>query len=207
MRRAPLITFEGIEGAGKTTLSRWLADWLHQHAIPALLTCEPGGSELGVAIRQWLLQHPIDPITELLLFLANRSHHVRTVIGPALQAGRWVISDRYADSTLAYQGYGRGLDIEWLHQLNRFATDGLQPNLTFLIDLPVEQALKRVRTPNRFEREQIEFHRRVREGYLRLAEREPMRFRVLDGTQSLDALQEAILGALRAGGWLQEAER
>jgi dTMP kinase len=199
---APFITFEGIEGAGKTTLSRWLADWLSAQNIPTRLTCEPGGSELGNALRQLLLHNPTDPLTELFLFLADRSHHVRTVILPALTQGIWVISDRYTDSTLAYQGYGRGLDIETLRHLNALATDHLNPDLTFLIDMPVEQALARTTQPNRFEQEALAFHQRVRDGYLQLAESEPHRFVILNGNQPLESLQQQIQHALHAKGFL-----
>ncbi|MEN3002304.1 MAG: dTMP kinase [Armatimonadota bacterium] len=194
--RAPFITFEGIEGSGKTTLSQWLAEWLRAQGVPALLTCEPGGSELGLALRHALLQTHPDPKTELFLFLADRAHHVQAIILPALQQGTWVISDRYADSTLAYQGYGRGLDIETLRQLNQFATEGLTPDLTFLIDLPVEHALARTTQPNRFEREERAFHQRVREGYLQIAQHEPERFITLDGMQPLEALQRAVQDAV-----------
>jgi dTMP kinase len=199
---APFITFEGIEGAGKTTLSRWLADWLSAQHIPTRLTCEPGGSELGNALRQLLLHNPTDPLTELFLFLADRSHHVRTVILPALTQGIWVISDRYTDSTLAYQGYGRGLDIEMLRHLNALATDHLNPDLTFLIDMPVEQALARTTQPNRFEQEALAFHQRVRDGYLQLAESEPHRFVILNGNQPLESLQQQIQHALHTKGFL-----
>jgi len=195
---ALFITFEGVEGSGKTTLSHWLADWLHAQGIPVLLTCEPGGSELGIALRHALLQAHPEPITELFLFLADRAHHVRMVIRPALQQGVWVISDRYADSTLAYQGYGRGLDIEMLRQLNQLATDGLTPNITFLIDLPVEVALARTTQPNRFEREELAFHQRVREGYWQIAQREPERFVLLNGAQPLETLQQAIQNAVQS---------
>jgi dTMP kinase len=204
MPKAPFITFEGIEGSGKTTLSRWLADWLTTQNLPTLFTCEPGGSELGNALRQLLLHNPTDPLTELFLFLADRSHHVRTVIQPALAQGTWVICDRYADSTLAYQGYGRGLDIEMLRQLNALATDQLNPDLTFLIDMPVEQALARTTQPNRFEGESVAFHQRVREGYLQLAESEPHRFVILNGSQPLETLQQQIQHALHAMGFLSE---
>ena len=198
MPKALFITFEGIEGTGKTTLSRWLAEWLKTQNIPALWTCEPGGSALGDALRQLLLHNPTDPLTELFLFLADRSHHVRTVIQPALAQGIWVICDRYADSTLAYQGYGRGLDVETLRQLNALATDHLTPDLTFLIDMPVEQALARTTQPNRFEEESVAFHQRIRDGYLQLAKREPHRFVILDGCQPLEALQQQIQHALHA---------
>jgi len=196
---APFITFEGIEGSGKTTLSRWLAEWLNTQEIPTLWTCEPGGSELGVALRNALLHSSVDILTELFLFLADRAHHVRTVILPALQRGTWVICDRYADSTLAYQGYGRGLNLRWLRQLNKVATQGLKPDLTFLIDVPVEVALTRTTQPNRFEQESLAFHQRVRKGYLQLAERlsECDRFVILDGTKPLETLQRTIQRVVR----------
>lgn len=196
MNRAPFITFEGIEGAGKTTLALWLTEQLKETQIPCLFTYEPGGSEIGHVLRPVLLNTPIEPVTELFLFLADRAQHVARTIRPHLEAGTWVLCDRYTDSTLAYQGYARALDLNWLRILNQFATDGLEPDLTVLIDLPVEVALRRAAQRNRFESQELAFHEAVRQGYLQEARRAPQRFIILDGTQPLYALQEQLAETL-----------
>ncbi|MCS7273285.1 MAG: dTMP kinase [Fimbriimonadales bacterium] len=200
MLRARFITFEGIEGAGKTTLAQHLAQWLQAQGVPVLLTREPGGSPMGASLRSVLLHATIDPYTELFLFLADRREHTLRVILPALQAGTWVLCDRYADSTLVYQGYGRGLDLALIRQLNAIATSGLTPDLTVLIDLPVELALARANTPTRFEAESRTFHQRIREGYLQEAARAPERFLILDGQAPLAQLLEQVRQALQT--WL-----
>jgi dTMP kinase len=197
MPRAPLITFEGVEGAGKTTLAQHLADWLRAQGVSVRLTREPGGSPLGEHLRPLLLHEPLDAWAELFLFLADRRQHTLQVILPALEQGAWVLCDRYADSTLVYQGYGRGLDIALIRRLNALATGDLTPDLTMLIDLPVEDALARANAPNRFEAETLAFHTRIREGYLQLACAEPRRFLVLDGLQPLEALQASLEQAVR----------
>ena len=197
MPRAPFITFEGIEGAGKTTLAHHLADWLQAQGMSVRLTREPGGSALGAHLRPILLNEPLDAWTELFLFLADRRQHTLQLILPALEQGTWVLCDRYADSTLVYQGYGRGLDIALIRHLNAIATSDLTPDLTVLIDLPVEDALARANAPNRFEAETLAFHNRIREGYLELARAEPHRYFVLDGRQPLDSLKEALERAVR----------
>jgi dTMP kinase len=197
MPRAPLITFEGVEGAGKTTLAQHLADWLRAQGVPVRLTREPGGSPLGEHLRPLLLHEPLDAWAELFLFLADRRQHTLQVVLPALEQGAWVLCDRYADSTLVYQGYGRGLDTALIRRLNALATGDLTPDLTVLIDLPVEDALARANAPNRFEAETLAFHTRIREGYLQLACAEPRRFLVLDGLQPLEALQASLEQAVR----------
>ncbi|MER3401838.1 MAG: dTMP kinase [Armatimonadota bacterium] len=198
MNRAPFITFEGIEGAGKTTLALWLAERLKETQIPCLLTYEPGGSEIGHLLRPLLLNTPLEPATELFLFLADRAQHVARIIRPNLEAGTWVLCDRYTDSTLAYQGYARALDLNWLRILNQLATDGLEPDLTVLIDLPVEVALRRATHRNRFEAQELAFHEAVRHGYLQESQRAPQRFLILDGTQPLYILQEQLSETLWA---------
>lgn len=192
MPRAPFITFEGVEGAGKTTLAQHLAHWLQAQGIPVLLTREPGGSALGKHLRTILLHEPLDAWAELFLFLADRRQHTLQVILPALEQGTWVLCDRYADSTLVYQGYGRGLDKDLIRRLNTLATANLTPDLTVLIDLPVEDALARANAPNRFEAETLAFHTRVREGYLEIAQAEPHRFVVLDGREPLKRLTASL---------------
>ncbi|WP_114312912.1 dTMP kinase [Thermus caldifontis] len=185
------LTLEGLDGSGKTTQARLLARFLEEKGIRVLLTREPGGGLKGV--RDLLLKGgALSPEAEYLLFSADRAEHVRKVILPALEEGYWVISDRYLDSSLAYQGYGRGLPLPWLLEVARRATLDLKPRLTFLLDLPPEEALKRVATPDRLERTGLEFFRRVREGYLRLAKAEPERFRVVDATRPVAEVQAAI---------------
>lgn len=197
MPRAPFITFEGVEGAGKTTLARRLTEWLSEQGAPVLLTREPGGSELGKHLRPLILHQPLDAYAELFLLLADRRQHTLQVITPALEQGTWVVCDRYADSTLVYQGYGRGLSLDLLRQLNAIATNGSQPDLTVLIDLPVEDALARANDPNRFEAEAIEFHQRIRAGYLQEAANSPERYAVLDGQAAPETLLERLKAIVR----------
>ncbi len=189
------LTLEGLDGSGKTTQARLLARFLEEKGIRVRLTREPGGGLKGV--RDLLLEgEALSPEAEYLLFSADRAEHVRKVILPALEEGYWVISDRYLDSSLAYQGYGHGLPLPWLLEVARRATSDLKPRLTFLLDLPPEEALGRVATPDRLERTGLEFFRRVREGYLRLAEAEPERFRVVDATRPVAEVQAAIRSSI-----------
>jgi len=207
--KGKLITFEGIEGCGKTTQVDRACRWLERQGRSFLRTREPGGTEIGRQIRKILLDtknQALDAMTELLLYAADRAQHVRELIRPALLRGDWVLCDRFADATLAYQGDGRGLDRETIATLNGMATGGVQPDLTLLIDLPVEVGLSRAIRRNhqeglttaegRFEAEETAFHDRVRRGYLRMAEAEPERFRLLDGTRSLDEIHRQILSLL-----------
>lgn len=195
---APFITFEGIEGSGKTTQIRLLAEHLTNQQQTVLQTREPGGCPISDQIRSILL-HPnnaaMDSRTELLLYAAARAQHIEQIVRPALNAGKVVLCDRFTDATLAYQGDGRGLDRELIQQLNQLATGDCLPDLTLLFDLPVEIGLDRAKqreveiqdnSEGRFEREQLDFHRRIREGYLALAEAEPQRFRVVDAGKSAD---------------------
>jgi dTMP kinase len=205
------LTFEGPEGAGKSTQIQLLAAWLQEQGFSVVKTREPGGTRLGQDIRQLLLhQDQMCAETEYLLYSADRAEHMRTLIRPALAQGQIVLCDRWLDSSLAYQGFGRGLDLGWLRTVaertiqtvwigRRFA---FQPDKTFLFDLPPEVGLARLASPDRLERENIEFHRRVRQGYLQLATAEPERFVVLDATQTPQALQaqlrKQLLGLLPA---------
>jgi dTMP kinase len=184
---ALFITFEGGEGSGKTAQARALYRRLSSLSIPVLLVHEPGGTQLGRRLR-YLLKRPkntdISPLSELLMFNASRAQLVDEVIRPGLEKGNVVICDRYADSTIAYQSYGRGLDLETVDIINRTATRGLKPDLTVLLDIAVEGGLARKMTKehDRFEREDLAFHQKVREGYLKLATGEPERWLVVDGT-------------------------
>ncbi len=194
---ALFITFEGGEGSGKSVQAKALYKRLSQLAIPALLTHEPGGTPFGKKIGRWLKwtqDTNISPLTELLLFNASRGQLVTKVILPNLESGKAVICDRYADSTTAYQGYGRGLDLEMVKAINNTATGGLKPDLTVLLDISAEAGLgrKRAKRHDRFERENIAFHHRVREGYLKLAANDPGRWLVLDASQSKARISDII---------------
>jgi dTMP kinase len=199
------ITFEGGDGSGKSTQIKALERYLAARAQSFVSTREPGGTPLGKLIRQALLEvgdQPIGTPTELFLYLADRAQHVKDVILPALQRGSIVLCDRYTDSTLAYQGYGRGIDLQRLRQLNQIADCGVKPDVTLLLDCPAAVGLARTVSriaavdrssgrEDRFEQERAEFHERVRSGYLELARAEPERFRVIDASRSVaDVAQE-----------------
>ena len=195
-RDGVLITFEGGEGSGKSTQVERLAEWLTGRGREVVVAREPGTTAVGEAVRFILLESAPDGLVaeaELALFLAARAQLAREVIRPALGAARIVLLDRFGDSSVAYQGYGRGIEPERVVELNRWATRGLTPDLTVLIDMPVIDASeRRGRPPDRLERAGTEFHERVREGFRRIASREPERFLLLDGTRSIDELQQAI---------------
>jgi dTMP kinase len=198
--RGKFITFEGPEGGGKTTQARRLVERLQAAGRKVVYTREPGGTPTGEAIRE-ILQHnkageaPC-PESEVLLFAASRAQLVRHVIVPALERGDWVVCDRFADSTTAYQGYGRGFSVEQMIAINEFAIDGAQPDLTLLLDLPVSDGFARLAqrggVKDRIEREALDFHERVRAGYLELARRWPARFRIVDPRGALEAVAEEI---------------
>lgn len=191
------VTLEGPEGAGKSTLATGLAEGLRRLGHDPLITREPGAGALGGRIREILLYGDDLPHrTELFLFLADRAHHVAAVVRPALAAGKIVVCDRHADSTLVYQSLVRGLDEGFVRSANRFATDGLTPDLTLLVDLPPEVGLSRIVNPDRLDAQPLAFHRAVREGFLRVAASEPDRFRILDGTRSPGEVLAAALAAL-----------
>jgi len=191
------ITFEGGEGSGKSVQARTLYRRLSKLATPVVLTYEPGGTPLGKKLSCWLKwtkDTDITPLTELLLFNAARTQSVTEVIMPNLESGRIVISDRYADSTTTYQGYGRGLDLAIVKNINNIAIQGMNPDLTVLLDIPVEAGLarKKAKRQDRFEQEELVFHHRVREGYLKLAASDPERWLIIDATQSKDKIAETI---------------
>lgn len=200
------ITLEGPEGSGKSTQIKRLAERLQALGYPVLTTREPGGTPIGDQIRQVLVRmenQELHPRTEILLFLAARAQLVEQVVKPALRDGKIILCDRYGDSTLAYQGYGHGLDLEKLRQMLAFATDQLKPDLTILLDLDVRTGLLRKKAEdewNRLDAYEVLFHERVREGYLKLAREEPERWRIVDAAQGIDTVQEdlfqLVLGAI-----------
>jgi dTMP kinase len=175
------ITFEGIDGSGKSTQLRLLNSFLRAHGCNALLTREPGGTKLGLRLREALLDatEEVDPLTELLVFAADRAQHVRGVLVPALESGAVVISDRYADATVAYQGAGRGFAPELIAQIVQLATGGLKPDLTLLFDVSIEESITRT-TRRSLDIEHAQFHERVRHAYLQIAQAEPERVKVID---------------------------
>jgi dTMP kinase len=196
-------TFEGPEGAGKTTVIALVAEQLRADGYEVLVTREPGAGEVGKAVREILLHGgDIHPHAELFLFLADRAQHIERIIRPFLesevQKPKVVLCDRHADSTVVYQGHARGMDLDELRRLNWLATAGMVPDRTYLLDLPVEVGLGRLKDPDRLDREPIEFHRRVREGFRAEADREPERWRILDATHTPEQLAEAVLTDLRA---------
>ena len=195
-----LITVEGVEGSGKTTQCRLLAGWLRGQGHRVRETSEPDGSPIGAAIRAVFEQDglALTPLTEALLFMAARQQHVAQVITPALEAGEIVVSDRYADATLAYQGNGRGLDLQTIRELNALATGGVLPDLTLLLDLDPGLGLKRLggRALDAFEKLDLAFHRKVRQGYLELAREEKNRIVIFDAEQPTDRLEQDIRRAV-----------
>jgi dTMP kinase len=195
-----LVTFEGIEGSGKSTQIELTRAYVEEQGYPCLVTKEPGGCPLGEEIRSFLLDRGdlrIDPVAELFLIEAGRTQHVAEVIKPALDNGRIILCDRYTDATLAYQGYGRGLDITVITQMNQWATGGLTPQCTIVLDCPVEVGMVRAKGEDRFEREDRKFHQQVREGYLRIAQGEPQRVKVVSGVGEQSAIQGEIRRIIR----------
>lgn len=192
------ITFEGGEGSGKSTLIASLTSSLEEKGEPVLSTREPGAGALGAAIRSLLLDaEGMSPQTELFLFLADRANHCEEIVRPALADGKIVLCDRFADSTLVYQSLVRGLDESFVRHANRFATGGLEPDLTFLLDLPPEIGLARLSGKNRLDLEPLDFHRKVRDGFLRLANTDPGRWQVMDATRSQSEILVEVLSRIR----------
>jgi len=198
--RGRFITLEGIEGAGKSTVARFVYDWLTARGLTVRPTREPGGTPVAERVRQVVLEHgaePLSPVTETLLMFAARAQHVRSIIAPALARGEWVVCDRFTDATRAYQGSGRGVDASLIDMLAQAVHGGLAPDCTLLLDLPVALGLARARTrpgasADRFEAEAQGFFERVRSGYLLQARREPGRFRIIDATAPLADVQQRV---------------
>jgi dTMP kinase len=201
---ARFITLEGIEGAGKSTIAKYVVGWLTDHGIEVRLTREPGGTPLAERVRQIVLERgdePLSAVTETLLMFAARALHVESVIAPALRQRQWVVCDRFTDATRAYQGSGRGVDAALIDTLARAVHPQLTPHCTLLLDLPVAAGLSRARArgggvADRFEAETVGFFERVRAGYLELARREPERIHVIDATAPLEEVQRSAAGIL-----------
>ena len=205
--RGKFITFEGIDGSGKSTQLRLLAGDLRVRGHNVLTTLQPGRTPLGRRLREAFLEteENVHPMAELLLFAADRAQHVNFLIKPALAQGRIVISDRYADATAAYQGAGRGFDEKIITQIIKLATDGLKPNLTLFFDIPIEKAILRTNSRtddeavrNRMDKETTEFYDRVRKAYLKIAEKEPKRFRIINAGGSIEDVHAKVLEIVTA---------
>lgn len=202
--RGSFITLEGIEGAGKSTVARWVCDWLARRAIRATLTREPGGTALAERVRKIVLERGeerLSAATEMLLMLAARGIHVENLIRPALERGEWIVCDRFTDATRAYQGGGRGIDPALIESLASQVQGGLEPHCTLLLDLPVSMGLERARrrhtgAADRFEAEAQAFFERVRAAYLELARREPRRIHVIDASVPLEAVTRQVEAVL-----------
>jgi dTMP kinase len=189
------ITFEGVDGAGKSTHLEWFANTLRQRGLHVVVTREPGGTPLGEQLRQILLNQTMNIGTEAMLMFAARMEHIEQVIKPALRAGKWVISDRFSDASFAYQGGGRGLDWDKLSQLEQWVHPDLQPDLTLFFDVPIEVARRRLSNNislDRFEQEQADFFERVRAGYHKRIQQNPQRYVVIDAAQDLDEVKHKL---------------
>ncbi|MBI5007252.1 MAG: dTMP kinase [Nitrosomonadales bacterium] len=195
MNKARFITFEGVDGAGKSTGLAWFVDALRQRGIDLLVTREPGGTPLGEKLRELLLHEPMHAETEAMLMFAARREHVEQVIRPALQRGTWVISDRFSDASFAYQGGGRGVPLAKLELLEQWVHGDLQPDLTLLFDIPIEVARQRLANNaslDRFEQERGDFFERVRQAYLARAAKMPQRYAVIRAEKSVDEVQRQL---------------
>lgn len=203
MARGKFITVEGIEGTGKSTNIEFLTSLIEDNGFEVLHTREPGGTPMAEKIRQLLLEHghePLPEIAELLLFFASRSLHLRNAIIPALEEGKWVVCDRFTDASRAYQGSGRGLDLDRIERLAEWVQEGLEPDITILLDAPAEIGLQRAAergSADRMDSQELAFYQRVRTGYLTLADMHPERFAVVDASQSLTQVQASIAEKMR----------
>jgi len=196
VKRGLFITFEGADGCGKTTQLNLLRDYLTQKGYDVLVTREPGAKGLGEKVREILLNYDgvVSDRCESFLFLADRAQHIDVIVKPAIDEGKIVLCDRHTDSTVAYQGYGRGLDIDEINRLNTLATNGLKPDLTFVFDVDIETSMSRVgNVKDRMESAGVDFFNRVRNGYLELAKLEPNRIKVIDATKSIDEVHQDVV--------------
>ena len=196
MSKGLFITFEGVDGCGKTTQIKLLKEYFEKQGKTVLLTREPGAKGLGVKLREILLNYDgeVSPNCESFLFLADRAQHIDTIIKPAVERGEIVLCDRHTDSTVAYQGYGRGVDLDRINMLNDIATSGMKPDLTFIFDIDIETSMSRVgKEKDRMESAGVEFFKRVREGYLNIAKQEPNRVKLLNGSDEIEDIHAQIL--------------
>lgn len=199
MMQGLFITFEGPDGCGKTTQMKLLAEYFEKKGKEVVLTREPGGKGLGEKVREILLNYDgeVSDRCESFLFLADRAQNIDIIVNPAVKEGKIVLCDRHIDSTVAYQGYGRGLNIDRINMLNNLATNGKKPDLTLVFDVDVETSMKRVgKEKDRMESAGIDFHNRVRKGYLELAKQEPKRIKVLDATKSIEGIHKDVINIL-----------
>lgn len=195
LKKGLFITFEGIDGCGKTTQLNLLADFLKEKGFDVIVTREPGSKGLGEKIREILLNYDgeVSPNCESFLFLADRAQHIDIIVKPSIEAGKIVLCDRHTDSTIAYQGYGRGINLEKIKMLNNIATSGVMPDLTFVFDIDIETAQSRVgKNKDRLESAGAEFHNKVRKGYLEIAKREPERVKVINSNDSIENIFKQI---------------
>lgn len=200
MTKGLFITFEGADGCGKTTQLNLLKEYLIGKGHEVLVTREPGAKGLGERLRDILLNYDgeVSDRCESFLFLADRAQHIDTIVKPAVESGKIVLCDRHTDSTVAYQGYGRGLDIEQINKLNNIATDGLKPDLTFVFDVDIETSMNRVgKEKDRMESSGCDFFNRVRNGYLDIAKNEPQRVKIIDATVPIDKVFEQVLAGVK----------
>ena len=196
MERGMFITFEGADGCGKTTQMKLLTDYLKSNGYDVVITREPGSKGLGEKVREILLNYDgeVSSVCESFLFLADRAQNIDIIVKPATESGKIVLCDRHVDSTVAYQGYGRGLDIERINKLNCIATSGKKPDLTFVFDIDAETSMKRIGSEkDRMESAGIEFQKKVRQGYLEIAKLEPERVKVLDATKSIEEIHQEVI--------------
>ena len=196
MREGLFITFEGADGCGKTTQIELLNEYLIKKGYKTLLTREPGAKGLGVKLREILLNYDgeVSPNCESFLFLADRAQHIDCIIKPAIEEGKIILCDRHTDSTVAYQGYGRGLDLDRINKLNDIATNGLKPDLTIVFDIDVETSMQRVgKEKDRMESAGVEFFNKVRQGYLEIAKNEPQRVKVISSSDTIDNIHKKVV--------------
>lgn len=199
--RGLFITFEGVDGCGKTTQINLLKEYFEKQGRTVILTREPGAKGLGIKLREILLNYDgeVSPNCESFLFLADRAQHIDTIIKPAVERGEIVLCDRHTDSTVAYQGYGRGLDLDRINMLNDIATSGMKPDLTFIFDIDTDTSMLRVgKEKDRMESAGIEFFKRVREGYLAIAKNEPKRVKLIDGSKTIDDIHNQVIDIIKS---------
>ena len=201
MKKGLFITFEGVDGCGKTTQINLLKEYFENQDRTVLLTREPGAKGLGIKLREILLNYDgeVSPNCESFLFLADRAQHIDTIIKPAVERGEIVLCDRHTDSTVAYQGYGRGVDLNRINMLNDIATNGMKPDITLIFDIDIETSMSRVgKEKDRMESAGVEFFKKVREGYLDIAKNNPDRVKLIDGSNSIEEIHQKVLDIIKS---------